>query len=318
MSQDERTDFIFMFVNPYDPAWRAEYAKYVGGEPTADRRHNKSPRLLRYCFRSVAKNMPWIGRMHMVVAAESQVPSWVNRETVNVVTHGQIIPEDQLPTFNTMTIAKFLCFTPGLSRKYVMSCDDWYAVNPISRDMMFSQDGQGLCHASSSALREFRDEWPYGGISISTYAKFQDYCRRNGLGEQFDRTLKANGRLRPVFLHNFVPCDKDEARKVLQETGVLGEKYGKVRGLDNSCTLEMLCWLNMLRTPGGAGASTVTVYNEPGRDAIWNSAEHFKRRMDAAAKGARCLCVNSHTPWTKNTTAEWFESRFPDKCKYEA
>ena len=64
-------DFVFMFVNPYDPAWRAEYQRFFTDEPTVNPRQNKSPRLLRYFLRSTAKNMPWIRKVHMVVAMDS-------------------------------------------------------------------------------------------------------------------------------------------------------------------------------------------------------------------------------------------------------
>ena len=261
--------------------------------------------------------MPWIGRMHMVVAMDSQVPSWVNRDTVDVVLHEQIIPQYQLPTFNTMTIVKFMSFAPGLSQKYVMSCDDFYAVNPISRDILFDKDGVGLNSSDSSACIEFNDLWQYGRISRNTYAKFRDYCNRNGLSSKLDEVFGASGNKHPVFLHNFVPCDRNEATKVLKDTGILDEEYEKTRSPGDSCTIEMLCWLNMLRTSPGCGPRTTTVYNEPEKDEVWNSIEHFKTYMDRVTKGVHCLCVNSHTEWTRAATAEWFESKFPEKCKYE-
>ena len=70
----------------------------------------------------------------MVVARESQVPSWVNRDSVKVVTHGDIIDAVQLPTFNTMTIIKYLNLIPGLGERYIYSNDDWYAMRPIAEN----------------------------------------------------------------------------------------------------------------------------------------------------------------------------------------
>ena len=65
---DFKIDYVFPMVNPFDPVWRKEYAKHFNDDPVYNPRHRKSPRLLHYVFRSVAKNMSWIDRMFMIVA----------------------------------------------------------------------------------------------------------------------------------------------------------------------------------------------------------------------------------------------------------
>jgi hypothetical protein len=56
---------------------------------------------LRYLFRGIAENMPFVRKVHLVVSHESQVPEWVNREEVHIVLHKDIIPAEFLPTFNS-------------------------------------------------------------------------------------------------------------------------------------------------------------------------------------------------------------------------
>ena len=112
---DGNVDFVFMFVNPFDKVWTKEYFKHFNRNPLDDPRQVKSPKLLRYFLRSVAKNMPWISKMHMVVACPTQVPSWINRDTINVVFHKDIIPERWLPTFNLTSISRFVNSIPDLA-----------------------------------------------------------------------------------------------------------------------------------------------------------------------------------------------------------
>ena len=81
-------DYVFTYVDGNDPAWSSEMIKHA-------RKHKKlldgnSSRFrdwktLPYLFRGIANNMPWIRNVYMVVERESQVPSWVNRETVNII-----------------------------------------------------------------------------------------------------------------------------------------------------------------------------------------------------------------------------------------
>ena len=129
----ERTiDYVFPYVDCDDPSWVEEYNKYVpadkakrSGWSTGMQRFRAND-LLRYTFRSIEKNMPFIRTVHLLVMSESQVPNWVDRSKVHVVLHNEFIPEEFLPTFNSNTIESFLGNIPGLSERFIYGNDDLF------------------------------------------------------------------------------------------------------------------------------------------------------------------------------------------------
>lgn len=92
--------------------------------------------------------MPFIDRIHLVVARESQVPEWVNRDTVDVVLHSQIMPADKLPTFNSSMIEMFLHRIPGLTERFLYFNDDMYTLRPCSEEDFFpgGRPAMGFSH----------------------------------------------------------------------------------------------------------------------------------------------------------------------------
>lgn len=143
-------DAIVTYVDGLDPLWRQDYERTVGKE-ILDKRF-RDWGTLRYQFRGMDRFMPFIDRIHLVVARESQVPDWVNRETVNVVLHKDIIPADILPVFNSCTIETFLPCIPGLTEEFIYFNDDMYPVAPCEeRD--FFRDGKGVIGMSRHIFR---------------------------------------------------------------------------------------------------------------------------------------------------------------------
>jgi hypothetical protein len=68
--------------------------------------------------------MPWINNLYLVVFSDSQVPKWINRETVKVITDDMYIPSKFLPTFNTSTKQTHFQFIPGLEEHFIWADDD--------------------------------------------------------------------------------------------------------------------------------------------------------------------------------------------------
>ena len=129
---EKTIDYVFPYVDCDDPSWVEEYNKYVpadkakrSGWSTGMQRFRAND-LLRYTFRSIEKNMPFIRTVHLIVMSESQVPKWVDRSKVHIVLHKDFIPEEFLPTFNSNTIESFLGNVPGLSERFVYGNDDLF------------------------------------------------------------------------------------------------------------------------------------------------------------------------------------------------
>lgn len=128
-------DALVTYVDGQDPLWKEDYVKAVG--PSILNKRFRDWGTLKYHFRGLARYMPFIDRIHLVVARESQVPSWINRETVNVVLHKDIMPAEHLPTFNSSMIEMFLHRISGLSEKFIYFNDDTFTVMPCSEEDFF-------------------------------------------------------------------------------------------------------------------------------------------------------------------------------------
>ena len=142
-------DIVITFVNGLDPVWQADYQKHTN-VPILEKRF-RDWGTLKYLFRGIAKNMPFIRKVHLVVSGESQVPEWINREEVNVVLHSDIIPKEYLPTFNSNTIEMHLHRIEGLDEEFVYFNDDLFPMMPIEPTDFF-REGKGVIAMSHHIL----------------------------------------------------------------------------------------------------------------------------------------------------------------------
>ncbi|MBQ6385770.1 MAG: Stealth CR1 domain-containing protein [Lachnospiraceae bacterium] len=120
-------DFVIPWVDGTDPAWLAEKEKYSGEMTGSTYAYcYREWGLLKYWFRAVEKNAPWVRRIHFVTWGH--LPEWLNTENpkLHVVKHGDYIPEEYLPTFSANTIELNAHRIPGLSEHFVYFNDDTY------------------------------------------------------------------------------------------------------------------------------------------------------------------------------------------------
>lgn len=145
---NEPIDYVFPFVDNKEAVWlksfkdcclrthNTEKLKSVNGERYEDLG------LLKYLLKAIEKNLPWIRKIHLIVSNEEQVPSWVDRNKVNVVLHKDIIPAKYLPTFNSTTIEMYIRRIPDLAEYFIYGNDDMYPLNPLEPSEFFTKDGK--------------------------------------------------------------------------------------------------------------------------------------------------------------------------------
>ena len=134
-------DIVITYVNGQDPVWQKEYEKHTN-TPIVEKRF-RDWGTLKYLFRGIEKNMPFIRKVHLVISGESQVPEWLNRETVNVVSHYDIIPHQFLPTFNCNPIELHLHNIEELDEEYLYFNDDFFPLLPC-KPTDFFRNGKGV------------------------------------------------------------------------------------------------------------------------------------------------------------------------------
>ena len=128
-------DIVITYVNGLDPEWQKDYEKHTN-TPILEKRF-RDWGTLKYLMRGIEKNMPFIRKVHLVVARESQVPEWVNRYEVNIVLHKDIIPAEHLPTFNCNPIEMHLHCIKGLDEEYIYFNDDIFPLKPCKATDFF-------------------------------------------------------------------------------------------------------------------------------------------------------------------------------------
>lgn len=141
-----KIDLVVPYVDASDSNWQNIFNKYNKTKKieavNAKNRFRGQGDFFRYFFRCVEKNMPWINTVFLLVMSESQVPSWINKNKVKIITHNQFIPEEYLPTFNSGTIEMFLQNIPGLSEYFLYANDDMYVLKPLSKNDFFNDKMQ--------------------------------------------------------------------------------------------------------------------------------------------------------------------------------
>lgn len=157
----EGIDIVVPMVFSNDTTWAQSYRACsieAGRSPKLDERV-RSWDLERYFFRGIEKFMPWIRKIHLILADDSQVPYWLDTKKVHVVFHRDIMPSYQIPTFNSSSIEMWLHNIDGLSERFIYCNDDMIAVSPLSEQDFFI-DGRPVVHCVEKRKPVLSDfEW---------------------------------------------------------------------------------------------------------------------------------------------------------------
>ena len=136
-------DFVITWVDDADPVWQEKKARYTQQEMsegnTAARYRDWDT--LKYWFRGVEAFAPWVRRIYFVT--DDQKPDWLNTEHPKLrwVKHREFIPEEYLPTFNSVAIEWNLHRIEDLSEQFVYFNDDVFLIRETSPEDFFV-DGQ--------------------------------------------------------------------------------------------------------------------------------------------------------------------------------
>lgn len=149
-------DAVITYVDGLDPQWQAQYAATVGMDSFLAKRF-RDWGTLKFLLRGIDVNMPFIRRVHLVVSSESQVPSWIDTDQVNIVTHKDIIPAEHLPVFNSTAIEMYLHRISGLDEEYVYFNDDMFPVMPSVPEDFFVAGHTAMYYSRCRlALNQYR------------------------------------------------------------------------------------------------------------------------------------------------------------------
>ena len=139
MNQNKCIDFVVPWVDDSDPVWQEKRARYTGKNVTEG---NTEVRYrdwdtLKYWFRGVEKNAPWVRYIYFVT--DDQKPQWLNVDHPKLkwVKHTDFIPAEYLPTFSCQAIEWNLHRIPGISDQFVFFNDDVFVIDETKPEDFF-------------------------------------------------------------------------------------------------------------------------------------------------------------------------------------
>lgn len=295
-------DYVITYVDGSDPAWIKEFNKYTESKiiPGKSERF-RSWDNLKYNLRLVQENLPFIRNVYLVVASETQVPAWVDRERVKVVLHKDIIPERFLPTFCSTTIEMFLGFIPGLSETFIYANDDTFAIKRCEEADFFIGGKPVLNFGKSRAM----------------FDKTSQYEMQ--LGNSLFLAGKAKGEMshysKLVPKHTINPLTVSSYKKVWDICGEDIEKQCTRFRTDNSYNQYLFSYYDYLNNNFASNPNTTTRYINFGGKTINETCSFIKHSL------CKLLCINDSGVVDfevyKKKINQVFDDMVPSPSKYE-
>jgi hypothetical protein len=153
-------DFVVLWVDMDDPAWRAEFVKYSGIDNSRNEVSEARFRdygFMRYWFRGIEQFAPWVRKIHFVTCG--QKPDWLDETNskLNLVNHTDYIPSEFLPTFNSGVLESHLHRIPGLAEHFVFFNDDIFLTRETPPERFFQN---GLpCDIAAFRVNSGGSQW---------------------------------------------------------------------------------------------------------------------------------------------------------------
>lgn len=292
-------DAVILYVNSSDKEWLEDYkSQHL---PPIDPVRYRDWGTLPFLFRGIAKYMPFIENVFLVVSRESQVPVWIDRDKVKIVLHKDIIPQIYLPTFNSCVIETHIPYIKGLAEEFIYFNDDMFPVGEMTADVFFKdgrpQDLLRERHISNPPVNVYR----YQCLNSTNFAK-----RCLGLEE----TGKYN-----FPLHWTHPMLKSCCLEVLRKMG--GAYTAQISKLRTIANVNQYLFLNYMYYSGVLDNVELPFqYVSPNTNTPEGVAEQIEKGT------SKILCLNdadNSKDFARyvECAREAFKKKFPEKCKYE-
>lgn len=295
-------DYVITYVDGSDKEWQAEYERVSGKKINAEKSERyRSWDNLKYNLRAVEQNLPFIRNVYLVVSGPSQVPSWVNTETVHVVYHKDIIPEKFLPVFCSTAIEMFLGFIPGLSENFIYANDDTFVMKKCDEKDFFINGKPVLNYAVARTKYNFGSQYE---IQLSN---------------SFELAQKASGKSakgkKCVPPHSVNPMSVSSYKHTWAKVGPLIEKRITKFREDENCNQYLFSFYDRLTDNfARSGSISGNYLNFDGR-----SLSSVCKEIEKCNK--KLLCVNdygvSNFSIFKENINDTFDKLFPNMSKYE-
>lgn len=239
-------DMVFTYVDGNDPVHLEKRRRYRPKFPDATPLKNVSDtgdidiRFLdvgeiTFSVNSVLKYLPWIRKIFIVTDAQVPplAPHLLKSGRVQIIDHGEIIPAQCLPTFNSRAIGSFLYRIDGLSEIFLHNNDDVMHFSPINPNFFFTANGNG------SISLELHTHWAYFRWIKRQYSRVSQYRTNiysSGIANAYDHLRRCRHRLAGYKIiapiHSTLVLRKSTAWRVEKEFGPILEETRRRRFRD--------------------------------------------------------------------------------------
>jgi len=141
-NNEEKIDFVLIWVDGSDPKWLEEKAKYSDDPNSVLNKVNRYRDwgLLKYWFRGVEKFAPWVNNVYFITCGH--YPEWLNIDNpkLKFLKHDDYIPKEYLPTFNANPIELNFHRITDLSERFVYFNDDTFITKYLEKKDLFENN----------------------------------------------------------------------------------------------------------------------------------------------------------------------------------
>ena len=333
MKTDYPIDFVVTWVDMNDPALQNDFAKYSQKQVNekngvVDARF-RDYGLLKFWFRAVEKFAPWVRNIYFVTSG--QTPAWLepNNPKLKLVSHKDFIPNQYLPTFNSVVIERYIHMIPGISDRFVYFNDDFYITRPITPERFFTN---GL--PNDIAVFQYNPSWSQWYVRIKNNIRIINrrfdkkatlkqhenlwYSKEYGSKKWMNYVMKPFGKFITLRVpHNAQPYLKATFDEVWEFAGeeLLATSGNRFRSVTDY-TPELFRTWQICR-------GNFTPYNTYGDTKMFPLLIRSREAVEAIKKQEYSLiCINDHQriknyEQVMNDIAEAFKAILPDKSSFE-
>lgn len=308
----DKIDFVFPYVDMRDEIWQESYKeerRRLDLPTDISKIRYRSWDNLKYLLRSIAKNAPWAGKVHMIVSNREQVPDWIDTTRVNIVLHEDIIPEEYLPTFNSCTIEMFLGNIPGLSERFIYLNDDIFILRPMKEKDFFENNVPKLSVKKDKVLDTMFKRVEWGMLRL--------------IGDYYKRKLPDPEKEFLKIPHTATPIARETVRAV--NTIFKPEIRSSISSFrkDKNFNQYLYTYYQLFSGVCLDSKRTYKYVSFRHREHVLDKAKEIAKVI--RRQGYDTLCINDCYDFksdvlfdaVKKLINSSFEEIFPKKCKYE-
>lgn len=297
-------DILLPYVRSDDDEWLEIFLKAKNLHPRNPktrqfffipfRRRYSDHGLFKYWWRALEQNYKSLGKVHLLLMQPSQFPTFLNRDDPRIVVHyhGEFIPENHRPCFNSSTIELCAIKELGLKGNFILANDDMYVNSPVD-DTFFEQGGKPLTFYSK----------------MDTYGDFNQFRKILLNGHRLVSTHYATDVPYYAWHHLFQVYNAEFCKSFLaSEWDAISKGLGQWRrdGDYNHMLLMM-----------AQNISGLSVHSDRFPHKGYYEMPTFTPQVYAEADTRHVVCFNDTMGKDVRTTREYLERKYPNKSSFE-